>query len=644
MRDQKFIIKGETQVVKISALPDSTPGERDLAELAKIKYLQIPRKPAWKGKTLEEQKIEQNTAFLDWRKHLGSLQDTLPDAILTPYEKNFEVWKQLWYVVEKSDLLIQIIDCRDPLFYRCEDLENYVTESGKQNFLLINKADLVPQSVRRTISDYLKSHHRSHAFFSAKLEQELIEKELEKELMAEAGPREVETDSEDEEAQQKAKKKQNRNKNKVLDDLKPEPEPTAKPKDKAAAKEPKKPDYSNDYYLEYFKSRINTENMLGREELLSFFEFYARNKSKVHLHDLNITIDPPAENTAEKQLKTEAEAKEEEESHKAIIGMVGYPNVGKSSVINACFGKKKVGVDIKPGKTKNLQTIMFSQNVTLCDCPGLIFPSLVSSKAEMICNGVISVESVMEYIDPINYILQTVPNLLLKYLYKLPLNFKTTEAETLETHYKNQFKNLDFKQLVEEQDLNPIGPTQSTDDHRMTARAFLQLFAATRGYVTGAALPDEAKSAKMIIKDYLQGRIPHFKVPEESQFVKALEFDKITEELKAKYSHAMAIKNLKSEDLIVNQQLMSEEKAEKDLQIIADVDGEERNRKIEFLTRMDENDIVELIEGKTVEGIKLQKGERRELKFLVKGDAKTEQIVALLKSFLFKPKDPKMKR
>ena len=38
---------------------------------------------------------------------------------------------------------------------------------------------------------------------------------------------------------------------------------------------------------------------------------------------------------------------------KITIGMIGYPNVGKSSLINLLVGKKMVGVDHKPGKTKN---------------------------------------------------------------------------------------------------------------------------------------------------------------------------------------------------------------------------------------------------------------------------------------------------
>lgn len=34
--------------------------------------------------------------------------------------------------------------------------------------------------------------------------------------------------------------------------------------------------------------------------------------------------------------------------------MTGYPNVGKSSLINTLCGKKKVGVNVIPGKTKNI--------------------------------------------------------------------------------------------------------------------------------------------------------------------------------------------------------------------------------------------------------------------------------------------------
>jgi large subunit GTPase 1 len=47
---------------------------------------------------------------------------------VTPFEKNLEVWRQLWRVLERSDLVCQVVDARDPLRYRCPDLENYVEE------------------------------------------------------------------------------------------------------------------------------------------------------------------------------------------------------------------------------------------------------------------------------------------------------------------------------------------------------------------------------------------------------------------------------------------------------------------------------------------------------------------------------------
>ena len=54
--------------------------------------------------------------------------------------------------------------------------------------------------------------------------------------------------------------------------------------------------------------------------------------------------------------------------------MVGYPNVGKSSVINVLCGIKRVSVGSMPGKTKHFQTIYLKPDLILCDCPGLVFP------------------------------------------------------------------------------------------------------------------------------------------------------------------------------------------------------------------------------------------------------------------------------
>ena len=49
-----------------------------------------------------------------------------------------------------SDVVVQIVDARNPLLFRCEDLEAYVTEAGpsKKNILLLNKADLLTPEQR----------------------------------------------------------------------------------------------------------------------------------------------------------------------------------------------------------------------------------------------------------------------------------------------------------------------------------------------------------------------------------------------------------------------------------------------------------------------------------------------------------------
>ena len=70
-----------------------------------------------------------------------------------------------------------------------------------------------------------------------------------------------------------------------------------------------------------------------------------------------------------------------------MVGLTGYPNVGKSSTINALFGSKKTAVAPTPGKTKHFQTLNVTERLTLCDCPGLVLPRYAASKAEMVAAG-----------------------------------------------------------------------------------------------------------------------------------------------------------------------------------------------------------------------------------------------------------------
>ena len=95
-----------------------------------IKDLRIPRRPEWNSKmSVAELREKENEAFLAWRRQLAAWEEKNYTTALTPFEKNIEVWKQLWRVVEKSDILVQVVDGRDILFFRCDDLEKYVVET-----------------------------------------------------------------------------------------------------------------------------------------------------------------------------------------------------------------------------------------------------------------------------------------------------------------------------------------------------------------------------------------------------------------------------------------------------------------------------------------------------------------------------------
>ena len=85
-----------------------------------------------------------------------------------------------------------------------------------------------------------------------------------------------------------------------------------------------------------------------------------------------------------KQLVTLFRSYKRHASEPITVGFTGYPNVGKSSTINKLLAAKKVRVSETPGKTKHFQTLVLEDDVTLCDCPGLVMPSMVNSKAGMV--------------------------------------------------------------------------------------------------------------------------------------------------------------------------------------------------------------------------------------------------------------------
>ena len=70
-------------------------------------HCSIPKKPDWKGsENASEFKQLETKTFLDWKRRLAKLQNKHPN--LPPFEKNLDFWRQLWKIVELSDVVVQV--------------------------------------------------------------------------------------------------------------------------------------------------------------------------------------------------------------------------------------------------------------------------------------------------------------------------------------------------------------------------------------------------------------------------------------------------------------------------------------------------------------------------------------------------------
>lgn len=57
--------------------------------------------------------VQERSHFLRWRRELASLEQD-ERLVLTPFEKNLEVWRQLWRVLERSDVVVQVRPAVEP--------------------------------------------------------------------------------------------------------------------------------------------------------------------------------------------------------------------------------------------------------------------------------------------------------------------------------------------------------------------------------------------------------------------------------------------------------------------------------------------------------------------------------------------------
>lgn len=162
------------------------------------------------------------------------------------------------------------------------------------------------------------------------------------------------------------------------------------------------------------------------------------------------------------------------------VGMIGYPNVGKSSTINAILKMKKVPVSATPGRTKHFQTLFVEKDLMLCDCPGLVFPSFVSTKAELVVNGILPIDQMRDHLPPVSLVCYYIPRNILEEMYGI---------------------NLPLPQEGEDPSREP------------TAYELLNTYGTMRGFMTSNGLPDCPRTSRYILKDYVNGKLLYCKNP-----------------------------------------------------------------------------------------------------------------------------------
>ncbi|KAH6853932.1 NUC091 domain-containing protein [Chaetomium sp. MPI-CAGE-AT-0009] len=269
---------------------------------------------------------------------------TAKEAIFSKGQSK-RIWNELYKVMDSSDVILHVIDARDPLGTRCRHVEKYLkTEAPHKHLVFVlNKIDLVPSSTAAAWIRVLQKDHPTCAM------------------------------------------------------------------------------------------RSSIKNPFGRGSLIDLL----RQFSILHKDRKQISV-----------------------------GLIGYPNVGKSSIINALRGKAVAKVAPIPGETKVWQYVTLMKRIYLIDCPGIVPPNHNDTPQDLLLRGVVRVENVEH---PEQYI---------------PAVLKKVKLHHMERTYELK----GWKDHIE----------------------FLELMARKSGRLLKGGEPDVDSVAKMVLNDFMRGKIPWF--------------------------------------------------------------------------------------------------------------------------------------